>query len=285
MSTIKAFLRQHSVFSYFVLTFAISWLGALAIIGPTGFPLTWVRFEQLSTSLYLAFVAGPSVAAILLLGILEGRAGLRDLLARLCRWRVGLGWYAVALLPAFVVAATSLGMARLAPEFVPTLFTAEDKTNILLAARFAGVPVGLCEEDGWTGCAVPRLRLRYAGITTGFIVGLMWGAWHFPLFWEADTFAAALPFALLLARLFAWLPALRVLMVWIYDRTRSVLVAILTHASLLVTQLALMTTGLTGTALLTHILVLAAAMWLLVALVIWVNWGQLAHLPLQRQAT
>ena len=57
------------------------------------------------------------------------------------------------------------------------------------------------------------------------------GAWHFPAFWRADSFSGALPFAFLLAQLFAWLPAYRVLIVATHDRTASLPVAMLMHAS------------------------------------------------------
>jgi hypothetical protein len=68
-------------------------------------------------------------------------------------------------------------------------------------------------------------------------VGIPWGAWHFLLFWEGDSFSGAAPLTLLLVRLFAWLPAYRILMAWTYDHTGSLLVAVLMHASLAATQL------------------------------------------------
>ena len=40
---------------------------------------------------------GPTFAALLLTGLLEGRAGLRDLWRRLLLWRVGAGYYAFVL--------------------------------------------------------------------------------------------------------------------------------------------------------------------------------------------
>ncbi len=87
-----------------------------------------------------------------------------------------------------------------------------------------GLMVGFFEELGWTGFAIPRMRLRYGVLATGLIVGLVWGLWHFILFWEEDSFSGILPLVLLLARLFSWLPAYRVLMVWVYDHTESLLV-------------------------------------------------------------
>jgi uncharacterized protein len=46
----------------------------------------------------VAMLAGPPVVSILLTWIVDGRAGLREFLGRLLKWRVGVRWYAVALL-------------------------------------------------------------------------------------------------------------------------------------------------------------------------------------------
>ena len=271
MTTIKDFIKSHPVLTYFALTFAISWGAILVVVGPGGLPVTT---EQL-TMLGLATLLGPSVAGILLTGLASGRVGLRELLSRLLRWRVGARWYAVALLTApLSTAAVLLALSLLSPEFLPVMFTSDDKATLLLTGIAAGLVVGFFEELGWTGFAIPRLRLRYSVLTTGLIVGVLWGAWHYLLFWESDSFSGALPLALLLARLFSWLPAYRVLMVWVYDRTGSLLVAMLMHVSL-VASTVIVEPPLTGGALLTYILVRAAVLWVAIAAVAVANRGQL----------
>jgi membrane protease YdiL (CAAX protease family) len=70
----------------------------------------------------------------------------------------------------------------------------------------------------------------------------------------------------LLARLFSWLPAYRLLMVWVYDRTGSLLVAMLMHVSL-VASTVIIEPPLTGGALLTYILARAAVLWIIVVVV------------------
>jgi len=269
------------VLIYFALVFVISWGAGLLIVGPAGFPLQWERFERLGALLYSGILAGPAVAGILLTGLIDGRAGLRDLLARLRRWRVGARWYALALLPAFVIAATNLVLSLVSSDFRPALFASDHKIGILMLAVGPSLMFGFCEEMGWTGFAVPHLRLRHSILTTGLIVGVVWGAWHFPLFWEADTFSAPLPFAILLARLFSWLPPFRVLMVWIHDRTRSLPVVMFMHAALVATQLLLMPGAVTAARLVTPILVVPAAMWLLLAAVAVANRGALSRQPLR----
>lgn len=283
MTTIQAFIERHPVLTYFVLTFMISWTGLVAVVGPDSLPLSWERFERLGLLLYVVALAGPCLAGILMTVLTHGRAGLRELLARLRKWRVGVRWYTVALLPVLVMAVTCLGLSLLSPEFVPAIFSAEGKAGILLSAVAASLLFGVFEEVGWTGFAVPRLRSRYAVVTTGLTVGLVWGAWHFPLFWESSTFSGALPLAVLLARLFSWLPAYRVLMVWVYDRTGSLLVAVLMHASVTTSEIITAPLTLAGVPLLTSILVGAAAWWVVVAAVMLANRVQISRQPLRRQ--
>ena len=98
-------------------------------------------------------------------------------------------------------------------------------------------------------------------------------------FWESGSFSGALPLALLLVRLFSWLPAYRVLMVWVYDRTGSLLVAILMHASLVASHLILLPLPVSAVPLLTSILGWAAALWVVVAVVAVANGGQLSRQP------
>jgi membrane protease YdiL (CAAX protease family) len=143
-----------------------------------------------------------------------------------------------------------------------------------------GLLVGFGEELGWTGFAIPRLRRRYGAVATGLLVGVVWGAWHFPLFWESDSAAGALPLILLLVALFSWLPAYRVLMVWVYDRTESLLVAMLMHVSLSATQVILLPSDLSDTQSLISMLARAGAWWVIVAAVALANGGHLTRQPL-----
>lgn len=262
----KTFINKHSVTLYFALTFILTWGCMVLVIGPGGFPLTAEQFEAMGPLVYTAMLIGPSAAGILMTALAGGKAGFRDLLSRLCNWRVGIRWYAIALLTAPLLAmAVLFALSLFSPEFLPALFTADDKLSLLLTGIVAGLAVGFFEELGWTGFAIPRMKQRH-GI--GIIVGLLWGAWHFPPFWEGDSFSGALPLALLLARLFSWLPPYRVLMVWVYDRTESLLIVMLMHAGLVFTTLTLPSMELSGISLLTWLLIWAAVLWIVVATVV-----------------
>lgn len=281
MSTIEAAIKRHAVLLYFALVFVISGGGILLLVGPGGFPLNAERFASFGPLMYAAILAGPCVAGILVTGLVDGRPGFRDLLARLRRWHVGWTWYAVALLPALVMTAMALLAPLISSELRPAILDAHDKSGILLGALGPALLVGFFEEVGWTGFAVPHLRSRHSILVTGLIVGVVWGAWHFPLFWQPDSFSGALPLVILLTMLFSWLPPFRVLLVWVHDRTQSLPVVMLMHAAVSFVTLTVRPQGLTGTRLLTSLLVSPASMWLLLAAVGVANRWRLSRQPLR----
>jgi uncharacterized protein len=266
MNTISAFVRGHPALTYFALVIFISWGGAAVVVGPAHLPLKWERFERLGAAFYAVSLAGPVLAGLLLTGILDGRNGLRELLARLRKWRVSAKWYGLAVLPAIVMAATLLGLALGSADFAPAILTSDDKVNVIVVGVALGLMFGL-EELGWTGFVVPRLRRRHGILSTGIMVGLVWGAWHFPLFWQADSFDSAVPLTLLLVRLFSWLPPFRILMVWFYDRTGSLLLPMLMHGCVSAVSVVIVDAAPSAVVLWTATLVWPVMMWLLVTIV------------------
>jgi hypothetical protein len=65
-------------------------------------------------------------------------------------------------------------------------------------------------------------------------------------------------------------------MVWVYDRTGSLLVAILMHASMLACAIICVPAA-TGIAFLAYVFALAAALWVVVAAVAVANGGKLSR--------
>ena len=95
---------------------------------------------------------------------------------------------------------------------------------------------GLLEELGWSGFAVPALRLRHTALATALIAGLLHGAWHLLIAcWTGAVFSGgSWPSYLVGIGVFYFggLPALRVLMLRVWEGTGSLPLAMLTHASL-----------------------------------------------------
>ncbi|MCK4399189.1 MAG: CPBP family intramembrane metalloprotease [Methanophagales archaeon] len=283
--SISVFIKRHPVLTYFALTFTISWGGILIVVSPGGIPGTTDQIEMLFPIALMTLLVGPSVAGILSTGLVHGRTGFRELLSRLFKWRVGARWYAVALLiTPLLVTVTLFVLSQFSPVFLPDIFTTKDKASLLLTGIMVGLMGGFLEELGWTGFAVPGMRLRYGVLTTGLIVGFLWGAWHFLVtFWASGDSSGALSLPLFLPPLVfyvAVLPVFRVLMVWVYNHTDSLLIAMLMHASLTGSTLFVLKPQATNVALMIYYLVLAAVLWIFVAVVAVAKGGKLSRHPI-----
>ena len=273
MQSIVAFSKSHPVLSYYILVFAISWGGGLLALGPGGFMGTTVTPRtQLLVGVPIG-ILGPCIAGILLTGLLYGRPGLRELLSRLLKWRVGAGWYAFALLTAPVITTLSL-LARSTP---PAIATASDKPALLLM----GIAIGLgsspiFEELGWTGFAIPELRKRFGVLTTGLLMGVLWGVWHFPVFSATGRASEPLsPLVFTAALLFTWLIPYRILMVWLYEHTQSLLLCIIMHVPIVVEKFVLYPPDSSSTFTATSNLIDAVALWVVVGVIFLVSRGRL----------
>ncbi|MCY1159695.1 MAG: family intrarane metalloprotease, partial [Citricoccus sp.] len=190
-----------------------------------------------------------------------------DLRSRLFRWRVGVRWYAVALLTyPLLMTAILFPFWFTSEAFLPGIITAEDKASLLVAGLVAGLIASVFEEVGWTGFATAELRKRHGLLATGLIVGLPWALVHLPLY--VGNASGAVPPALYVpVMLFFYLPY-RVLMVWVYDRTQSVPMAMLMHLAGVVSGFVLVPAAMVGIPDLIFNLVFSAALWVLVAAVV-----------------
>jgi membrane protease YdiL (CAAX protease family) len=256
--------------TYFALTFAISWAGVVAVVGFDGFPGTADDFRVLLPRVVIAMLAGPSVAGVAATALFLGKTGLHDFWLRLRKGRVGARWYAIALLTGpLSVSGVLLMLSLTSPVFRPGIVTVSDPTTHLLVGLVTGLAAGFFEELGWTGFAIPRLRLRHGIFVTGLIVGLGWGAWHLLVVWwgSTDTSGSLSMTVYLPAMTLSFLPPYRVLMVWVYDRTGSLLIAMLMHASLTASVRILDPVPISGVPIAVYNLVLGAALWGVVAAV------------------
>ncbi len=265
MLKIKAFIKRHPVLTYYTLVFAISWGCFLIALGPGAFLGTG---QASSLQLYIGgplSLLGPSIAGVFLTRLIYGKAGLRDLLSRLFKWRLGTRWYAVALLAAPLLTSALL----LALSLTPAIVTAADKVSLMVTGFAIGVYVPFFEELGWTGFAIPELRKRHSILATGLIMGFLWGVWHFPMFSASAGSSGTIQPAIYLAvLLFSWLIPYIVLIVWVYDHTRSLLVAMLMHLPIVFDQFVLLPQVLSGAPLMIYLLLFTTGLWVLVIVVV-----------------
>ncbi len=287
---ILAFIRKNPVLAYYFLVFAISWGGMLIVGGSNIFAGTSWQTDPLFMSAVQAMLAGPPVAGIVMTVLVSGKKGLRQLLSRLFKISIGARWYAIALVTAPIVQASVLFSLSLAsPEFLPAIIW-KDGTVALLASGIAvGLLGGLVEELGWTGFAIPFLRLRHSVLATGLVVGILWGVWHLlQMLWVGGTSAEGIPPLVFMLQYIilavVQLTAFRILMVWVYSRTESLLLAVLMHASYIFSTLFVLAPPTTGASFLTYSWTFTGILCVIVAGVGAANRGQLWKLAAKGSA-
>lgn len=186
---------------FFTLAFLISWLiWPLTLLNPESSPMA---------------PFGPAVAAILVAVLSEGKEGVVRLLRQLGRWRIPARWYLVAFgLPCLMVVASAvLTVAGGAPA--PDL--GPNPGWFMLVGTFAAtlVVVGLFEELGWRGYALPLLQHSRTALAAALLLGAVWALWHIPeLASDPTQQRPPVPFLLMVV-------AQSVLLAWIYNSTAA----------------------------------------------------------------
>jgi uncharacterized protein len=259
-------IRRHPLTVFFVLAFGFTWVvwvprAAGAQLGVLGQVWTWTS----------------AIAALLAAALTGGGAAVRELLARLVRWRVGWRWYLVVILgPAvftLVVAGVYVLLGGSWATAVPPVLSESPLLLLPLFFLILALTDGLGEELAWRGFALPRLLLRHNALIASLILGALWGLWHLPLVWTEGATIYQQPLWLF----FVDILAKSVLFTWVFLHTRgSVLLAVLLHAS---TNMFVVSPTLATSGDLTLLLLAAAAKWVLVIVVILVSGPELARGP------
>ncbi len=197
-----ALIRKYPLVFFLILTLLISWLPWYT--GGNGI-----------------FVFGPSIAGVITVALVKGKDGLRDLMKRALQWRVGWKWWLIALfLPALLTLA-ALGVNLLYDADLPPFTFIREQWYYLplfFLITIVGGPLG--EEFGWRGFALPRLQEKTTPLLSSIVLGLIWGLWHIPQFFNPG----AVHYELGLARLPLYVLAevgLATIMTWVYNKTKG----------------------------------------------------------------
>ena len=124
---------------------------------------------------------GPSIAALIVVGWVYGRPGLRALLRSTVNGRIGRWWWGAAIPLAVAVSAAVLTIAAGAP--VPqSADLAMAATAALITMPIVLVINGpLGEELGWRGYLLPHFLRRHSPITATVLLIPIWLGFHLPL--------------------------------------------------------------------------------------------------------
>jgi uncharacterized protein len=227
---IYLWVKAHPLITYFVLAYVISWSIVLPLIARAqGFIDVHVPF-----ALHYVNDYGPLLAAIITARIADGADGLRDLLRRMVLWRTALGWVLLAAFLPLVVFAVAAGIVVLAMGKAPPNLGLLGKLPYLPYLGYGGwifwmLTVGIGEESGWRGYALPKLQGSMSALSATMIVTLFWVGWHLPRFFYFDGFLtlgfSVLPTFALQELVFA------ILLAWLYNSARgSILAPALFHS-------------------------------------------------------
>lgn len=220
-------MNKHPVIWFYLLAFGISWLGWMpAVLGSHAIaPFDAPSFQFL---LILPAVA-PALAAAVVTQQAYGRAHVEKLFQALFQWRVGVRWYLVALFAPLALLLLAQGLTK--GFGLPVTWPAlqGDLFSLALSAFVMSLFSNPWEEVGWRGFALPHLQKQYTAVTATFIVGVLWGLWHLPLFFWKGNPMSQHPFV----PWFISTVAGAFLYTWLYNSTQgSLLLAALFHVAL-----------------------------------------------------
>ena len=170
---IAGFMKR-IVTKYPVILFAFFTILLVAIIG-------LLNMELFPSSFKYALMFpqwAPALAAIIVVGITNGKTGIFSLLQKVSIKNSSVKWvFAAVVIPA--ICCTLSYIALMLTEFgqlaMPTFTRSIGIYAICLFATLFG---SYGEEIGWRGFLLPQFNKRYSLFVSGVIVGLFWALWH-----------------------------------------------------------------------------------------------------------
>ncbi|MDQ3913299.1 MAG: CPBP family intramembrane metalloprotease [Actinomycetota bacterium] len=170
-------IKRHPLIAFFALAYVISWILVSPLVleglGLTGnlVPPSWHAFGAL----------GPILSAFIVAGATEGRAGVRELLASLRRWRVGRTWFLLAVFSPFLLFVVAAGIVVAFGSPVNSIVVI-GPAQLTSLGWIVGIVYGIGEEPGWRGFALPRLQRGRSALRATLILAVFWFLWHTPYF-------------------------------------------------------------------------------------------------------
>jgi uncharacterized protein len=167
MNTITSVVKRHPLITFFVLAYGISYTFYIL-------SAIWPEFPFL-------YPFGSIIAALITASVTRGLDGLKDFASRCLRWRVGLRWYAAALLVPAAIGLAVVALNTLLGAPLPTLAQFGPWYGIFLMLPMAMIDAPLMENSGWHGYAMPRFPTNRSRLLNTLIIGVLLVGWHFPL--------------------------------------------------------------------------------------------------------
>jgi uncharacterized protein len=196
---LRAVVARHPVTAFLLMAFAIAYpVMSLPILADHGvIPDGWlprmpgVDTERIASVLMVFLALVP--AALAVTWAADGSAGVRHMVSRMLRWRIGPGWWLLVL-----VAVPTLTLA-LAVVFGDTV----EPVDIVpfVAAQLLGLGVNLVlvnvwEETAWAGLVQTRLERSHGLVVAALLTAVPFALIHMPLHFIGDFSVGSLTTAL-----------------------------------------------------------------------------------------
>jgi membrane protease YdiL (CAAX protease family) len=222
-SNLSAWAGKAPLAGYFLLAYGISW----AIGIPLAITARWNQ-QPLPFSIHYLIAYGPMLSALIMTWLTDGLDGLKELLARILKWRVQPVWWLVAFSPLGLFAVFAIMKRFIQGEWMDfgLLGQVNFLPNLGLGALFLWIfTFGLGEEIGWRGYALPRLQKNRSSLSATLILSAFWAIWHLPQFFYLFDVT------ILLGWLFGLLAG-AIVFTWLYNSTQgSILMVALWHGT------------------------------------------------------
>ena len=217
--------KNRKMWLFFLVAFGWSWLFWVPVALIANGLSVPAGIENFLNGPFNPAAWGPLIAAFLTTSLEDGKEGVKKLAKRGLAFRFGIAWYLVIFLLFPLLIGGALLLAVLSGEPAPELPVLANPITIPFAfvyIFFLGGP--LQEEFGWRGYALEHFQEKWNALVSGIAVGLIWGAWHLPLFFmPRQEFYYQRPiWGLMLST-----TLVAILFTWVYNNTRGSVFAVL----------------------------------------------------------
>jgi len=234
-------LKKHSLSLYFVIAYALPIVTTIIVVLVAGSPSDIVVNELSVAALVvmMGMVHAPTIAAIIVVFRSQGLNGIKTLFQQLKYWKFAPHWYlkAILIFPVTILAVL-FTLSLFSSNFAPVL--------ALSILPFGALFSTLWEEIGWTGFATPVMLKKFSPLKVALLLGFLHAMWHLAAsIYGAGTFHGNL-FIVNFLVTSVGIVGLRVVTIWIYTQTSSLVMGWLTHLSFTGGQLLLVSFALTS---------------------------------------
>ena len=227
----KKIINEHQVLAFFALTLLIGWSPWLTGNGHV-------------------FFAAPTIAALILAGVIKGKEGIKDIIKRLTTWKTSPKLYAYSLLIPAVSYIGAIVINTLLGGSMPGFQLLRNPAMSLITFIMFLLPwqsSAFLEEVGFRGYILEELQEKNGPLRGTLILGFFFGAWLLPEFYRAGSAQELLGLSY-----YPWFILTEIgfslIMTWLYNRSgkSSLISGVLFHTAMNFWSYALLTNNIPG---------------------------------------